>query len=42
MYSGGGLFMHSLEFYFGVYLHQNKPLVSASTVRHSSTYIILY
>ena len=43
--------MHSLESYFGVYFprrwttwgnkHQNNPLVSTDTVRHSSTYIIL-
>ena len=30
------LVLHSLECYFGVYL------VSAETVHHSSTYIILY
>ena len=25
-----------------IYKHKNNPLVSAETVRHSSTYIILY
>ena len=39
MHSRDELFLRSLECYFGVY--QNNPLVSAETVRHSSTYIIL-
>ena len=52
MYSRGELFLCSLEFYFGVYppsllrnsgnKHQNNPLLSVETVRHLSTYIILY
>ena len=43
MYSHDELFLCSLEYYFGVYSkHQNNALVSAETVRHSSTYIILY
>ena len=47
MYSYDELFMRSLECYFGVYFpqynkHRNNPLVGAYTVRHASTYIILY
>ena len=43
MYSRDKLFLRSLECYFGIYYkHQNDPRVSAETVRHSSTYIILY
>ena len=49
MHSRDELFLRSLECYFGVYSprntenkHQNDPLVSAETVRHSSTNIILY
>ena len=50
MYSCDELFLRSLECYFGVYLffifidwnkHQNNTLVSAKTVHHSSTYIII-
>ena len=42
MYSHYELFLRAPEFYFGVYLnnHQNYPLVSAETIRHSSTYIL--
>ena len=42
MFSHDELFLRSLEYSSGVYEHQNNPLVSAETVRHSSTYIILY
>ena len=47
MHSRNELFLCSLECYFGIYFprrvkHKNNPLVSAQTVRHSSTYIILY
>ena len=52
MYSCAELFLRSLKCYFGVYFprcfatreikHQNNPLMSTKTVRHSSTYIILY
>ena len=52
MYSRGGLLLRSPECYFWCLFpsllrisgnkHQNNPLVSAETVRHSSTYIILY
>ena len=36
MYSRDELFLRSFKCYL------NNPLVSAETVRHSSTYIILY
>ena len=42
MYSSDELFLRSLECYFCVYKHKNNPLVSAETIRHSGTYIILY
>ena len=46
MYSRDELFLCSLECYFGVNFprceHQNNPLVIVETIRHSSTYIILY
>ena len=42
MYSRDELLLRSIECYFGVYKHQNNPLVSAETVHHESTYIILY
>ena len=32
LYSRNELFLRSLERYFGVYFHQNSPLVSAETV----------
>ena len=31
-----------LFWYLLINKHQNNPLVSAETIRHSSTYIILY
>ena len=53
MYSSDELFLRSFECYSGVFslvasqlgekkTHQNNPLASAETIRHSSTYIILY
>ena len=42
MYSRDELFLRSFTCYFGVYKHQNNPLVSVETVRHSSIYNILY
>ena len=43
MHSRDELFQRSREVYFGVYnKHQNKPLVSAETVRHESAYVVLY
>ena len=52
MYLSDGLFQRSREGYFGVYFpelrrnegnkHQNNTQVSAETVRHMSTYIILF
>ena len=53
MYSRDELFLHSLECYFGVYFPRcfatreintkiTLSLVSAETIRHSSTYIIIY
>ena len=52
MYSRDELIRRSLERYFDVYFHrcfatrgnkhQNNPIVSAETVRHLSTYIVLY
>ena len=52
MYFRDELFLRSLECYFCVLFpsllhksgnkHQNNPLVSVETVRHSSSYIILY
>ena len=42
MYSHDELFLRSLECYFGVYLNTKITLMSAETVRHSSTYIILH
>ena len=43
MYARDELFLRSLEWYFGIYSNEPKinPLVSAETVRHSSTYITL-
>ena len=45
MYSRDELFLRSVECYFVFISHKNKhknnPLVSAETVRHYSTYIIL-
>ena len=37
MYSRVEPFLRSLEYHFGI-----NPLVSAETIRHSSTYIVLY
>ena len=42
MYSSDELFQRSREGYFGVYAYQNNTRVSAETVRHESTYIILF
>ena len=44
MYSREELFLRSLECFFrnSGNKHQNNPLVSAETIRHSSAYIILY
>ena len=43
MYSRDELCLRSFECFILVFIkHQNKPLVSAEIVRHSSTYIILY
>ena len=42
MYSRDEPFLRSLDCYFGIFKHQNNPLVSGETIRHSSTYIILY
>ena len=43
MFSSDELFQSSREGYFGVYnKHQNNTRVSAETVRHESTYIILF
>ena len=42
MYSRDELLLRSLKCYFYSNKHQNNPLVRAETIRHSSTYIILY
>ena len=42
MYSSDELFKRSRESYFGVDKYQNNTRVSAETVRHESTYIILF
>ena len=51
MYSREELFLRSIELFLCLFpsllrnsgnKHKNNPLVSAETVRHSSTYIILY
>ena len=41
MFLSGEMLLRSQECYFGVYKHQNNPLVNPETVGHSSTYIIL-